>query len=278
VTRAFTAIRLGFQQTLSRWASSLFAVLASIAEVLAGLTALLGAAAWLDGGEKSSAAAFGASVAGMLSARILLVLVHGGAVRQSGAWLTGQTTGSTMEEILAAGPKSLGWFAWMLPIDLFAALWKWLGVFAVLFGYAHALGARHAGCSASLAFSGYVTVLLLLALGWALLGRMTLVWTVRRPFGPFRASADALVALLQRPGHFLAVLITGIAGTAVVSAVVSLFASGLTPDRQGLEQVMMGQLTTGILIGFGSALFELVILYGFTALEADSPAPAATAL
>jgi hypothetical protein len=152
--------------------------------------------------------------------------VHGGAVRQSGAWLTGQTTGSTMEEIFAAGPKSLGWFAWMLPIDLFAALWKWLGLFAVLLGYAHALGARHGGCSASLAFSGYVTVLLLLGLGWALLGRMTLVWTVRRPEGPFRASADALVALLQRPGHFIAVLLTGIAGTAVVSAVVSLFASG----------------------------------------------------
>jgi hypothetical protein len=269
MTSAPTAIRLGFTQTASRWATSLFAALASIAEALAGITAMLGALAWLDDRERSGVLAFGAAIAGVLAARILLTLVQGGAVRQSGAWLGGQSSGSTMEEILAAAPRALGWFAWTLPIEALAALWKWVGLAAVLYGYGHAVSARHGGCSAALAFSAFTCIAVLLGLGWAALSRATLVWTVRRQVGPFRASAAAFTALLERPGSFFLVLVVGLVGAAVVTFGIGLFASGLTPDQQDVEEILMGQLATGVLIAFGSALFDLVILYGFTALEAD---------
>jgi hypothetical protein len=272
VTTASNAIRLGFQQSASRWATSLFAVLASIGEVLAGATLMMAGVAYAEGGERSSAVAVGAGLAGLLASRILLALVQGGAVRQSGAWLKGQGTGSTMEEVLAAAPKSLAWFAWTLPIEVFASLWKWLGLAAVLFGYVHAIATREAGCSASLALSAFACIAFFLAVGWSLLSRATLVWTVRRANGPFHASADALLALVRRPGAFFAVLATGLFGAAALSAVISVMANALTPDQQGLEQILSGQLATGVLLAFGGAWFDLVILYGFTALEADATA------
>jgi hypothetical protein len=269
VTTASNAIRLGFTQTASRWATSLFAALAAIAEALAGVTALLGGLAWLDDREGSGMVALGAAIAGVLAARIMLALVQGGAVRQSGAWLSGQSSGTTMEELLAAAPRSLGWFAWTLPIEALGALWKWLGIGAVLYGYGHALSARHAGCTAALAFSAFTCLAIALGLAWGALSRATLVWAVRRQTGPFRAAADALTALLKRPGAFGLVLVTGLIGATVLSFGIGLLANGLTPDQQDVEEILMGQLATGVLIAFGGALFDLFILYGFTALEAE---------
>src|SRR5881394_1874331 len=107
---AGTAVKLAFTQAASRWATGLFAVLASFGEVFGGVVALLGAIAWLDGGEKSAPVALGAAFASVLAARILLAFVHGGAIRQSAAWLRGQGTGTTLEEMFTAAPRSMMWF------------------------------------------------------------------------------------------------------------------------------------------------------------------------
>jgi hypothetical protein len=266
------ALRLGFQQAVSRSGTTLFAVLATIAEVLAGTTAMLGMFLWLDEAHKPAELAFGAAVVGILSARIMLALVQGGAIKQSDAWLRGQGSGGTMEEIFNAAPTSLAWFAWTLPIELLGAAWKWLGLAAGLYAFTHALAAGHGGFSASVALAAFVCLSVPLAIAWSALRRATLVSSLRRGVGPFRASAAALTALIQRPGAFAVVLFVGLFGAAVCEGGLSLVSSIISPDDFGLETALTQQLCVAVLVGFTTAMFDLAILYGFTALDSDAPA------
>lgn len=276
------AIKLGFTQAASRWATGLFAVLASTAEVIAGVIALLAFFAWLNGGERTAPVAIAAAVAALLAARILLAFVHGGAIRQSAAWLKGLPSGTTLEEMFHAAPRSLAWFAWTLPIELLGALWKWLGLAALLWAYGRALATGAAGCSAALSLSMFTVLSLPLAIGWSALRRAALVAAVRDELGPFDAMARAAATLLARPGAHLAVLIVGLAGAFVAETMLSIFGSVLSPSELlALEPTLASQLGVGSLVAFAVALFELVILYGFTALEtgpAPAPHPAAPAV
>lgn len=273
------AIKLGFTQAFSRWATGLFAALASMAEVFAGVIAMLGAVSWLQGDARTPKVAMLAAVLTMLCARILLALVQGGAIRHSAAWLKGQGSGTTLEEIFSAAPRSLAWFLWTLPIELVATLWKWVGLAMVVFAYGRALGTHHAGGGAALTLALFLTLALPLALGWAALRRATLVISVRRDLGAWAAASQAVAALTARTGAFYAVLFTGLFTGGIAEAVLSVLSSGLSPSNaSGFEPMIASQLASGVLLAFAAALFELVILYGFTALDSEDVAPAVAAV
>lgn len=275
MTTASAALRLAFSQAPSRWATALFAVLATFADVMGSSIALLGGAAWLAGAERTARVALLGALLVALVSRTLLAFVHGGAIRQSAAWLRGEGTGTALEEMFAAAPHSLRWFLWTLPIELLATLWKWLGLAAVVVAYGYALGTGRAGFSASVAFALFFTLSLPLALGWAALARATLVSAVREGLAPFAAASRALTELAARPGAYLAVLVTGAFGAALAEAMLSLFGSAFTPSGNlDLEPMLARQLAVGLLTAFTAALFELVILYGFTALAVAPPPPA----
>lgn len=276
---AGSAIRLGFTQAFSRWATGFFCILVSIAEVFCGVILMLGFLAWLNGGARSGPIAIGAAVLGMLSARILLAFVHGGAIRQSAAWLEGRGTGTTLEEMFTAAPRSLGWFLWTLPIELLGALWKWVGLGALLFAYGRALLTRDGGFSASVTLAMFVTLALPLALGWALLRRAALIAAVRDELGPFAAASRGLSWIAARPGAWFAVLAVGVLAGAGAELVISMFGSAVSPEGglDLIEPVIASELAGGVLVAFTWALFELVILFGFTALQSHPTPPPAPA-
>ncbi len=267
------AIRLGFTQAASRWATGLFAVLASCAEVLAGMTLMLGALALMLGHERAGPAALLAAVLGLLAARIMLALVHGGAIRQSARWLRGESSGTTLEELFHAAPYALGWLLWTLPLELLGALWKWVGLAALLWAFGHALAARSGGVSASLALAMFLTLVLPLALFWALVRRTALVAAVRDGLGPLDAALEAVDRIANRPLAYVGVLIVGLSGALAADVFLSMFGGALSPDGGELEPALASQLVGGVLAAFTGALFELVILFGFTALESEPAAP-----
>jgi hypothetical protein len=269
MSSASAAIRLGITQTASRWATALFAALASIAEVLAGTTATFGFLAWVDGSQNSPQVAMGAAVAGVFAARILLWLVHGGAVRQSAAWLRGQHTGTTLEEIFYASPRSLAVFAWSIPLELLTTAWKWLGIAAVVYGYGRALSVGHGGCPAALAFAGYLVAVLPIGLGWAALRRVALVNAVHHDVGAWKAATLGVASLVRRPLAFLGVLLLGLFASAMVDTGLSFLGSALGPaGGAGIEPMVASQLAVGVLLATAAALFDLFLVYAFTALEA----------
>jgi hypothetical protein len=278
MTSAGTALKLGFTQAASRWATGLFAVLATVVEVIAQVIGVLGGLCWVEGDARTGPIALAAGFVCALCGRLMLALVQGGAIRQSAAWLKGQGTGTTLEEMFTAAPRSLAWFLWMLPVELFAMLWKWLGLAALLLAYGRAFAAHRGAVSAAAALAMFLTLSLPLALGWAGLRRAALVSAVRDEVGPWVASTRALAALGGRPGAHLVVLLVGVAGAVVSETVLSVFGSAVSrPELMAVEPMIAGQLAIGALVAFTAALFDLVILYGFTALDLPPkpPIPAA---
>lgn len=272
---AGTAIRLGFLQAASRWATGLFAALATMVEVFAGVVGMLGALAWLQGYSRAGPIAILTTVLCLLASRVLLTFVQGGAIRHSAKWLKGESTGTSLEEMFHAAPRSLAWLLWTLPIELLGMLWKWLGLAALLWAYGRALVTGHGGAGASFTLALFVTLAFPLALLWAVLSRAALVAAVRDDVGPFVAATRALAWISERPGAFFAVLVVGLAGATGAEVVLSIFGSGMSPERTvSLEYGLADQLAGGLLVAFVGALFDLAILHGFTALvSAPAPAP-----
>lgn len=278
---AGTAIRLGFVQAGSRWATGLFAALATMVEVFAGVVGMLGALAWLLGYSRAGPIALLTTVLCLLASRVLLTFVQGGAIRHGAKWLKGEATGTSLEEMFAAAPRSLAWLSWTLPLELLGMLWKWVGLAALLWAYGRALVTGHGGAGASFTLALFVTLALPLALLWAMLSRAALVAAVRDDVGPFVAASRALAWISARPGAFFAVLLVGLAGAMGAQLVLSIFGGAVSPDgASSLEHGIAEQLAGGVLAAFVAALFDLFILHGFTALvSAPSPvAPAAPAV
>lgn len=273
------ALKLGFSQVLSRWPMTLLAVLLGLLEPLGASVMTISMLMWL-GGAKAGAIGCALSAVAFFFARVLQLLVLGGAIRQSAHWLDGRPVGFAFEEVWAAAPRVLSFVVWALPLDLIFTAWRWVGVVATSVAFARALGAMHAGAWAAASLAWFVTLALVLTLGWAFIRRVALVATVRNDVPSTVGLALGCAQLAQTPWSYVAVLLVGVLLGALSEGALSISGSVLAPRGAAgfmLEPQLVGQLCIGVLGATVASLCELVTIYGFTALMPQRAPAAAVA-
>ena len=281
-TRAGEAVSMAVSQAFTRSPSTLFAVLVTTFEALSGLLLTMSLWSMLAGGDKVVPVAFAAAIVCLVCSRLLLAIVHGGAIRQSVAWLEGRPVGTALEQMWLAAPRSLSWFSLVLPLDLLATVWKWVGIAATTVAYLRAFGTGHAGGAASLALAMFIVTSIPLALAWGVIKRASLVSAVRDELPSTAAFGRAAITLITRPLGFTGLLIGGAVVAGVAHGALAVAASLFAPRAQALqfaiEPRLINHLVVALLGACLVAVVELVVLYGFAALAPlrDRPVVAAT--
>jgi hypothetical protein len=275
--RVAEALKAGWLYTFSRWPGTLLVASAAIAEALAGLALMMAFFSVSAGPRTFIPGLLGATVAGVL-ARLMQLSAQAGAVRSGARWVTAQPEEAPLTAAWQAMPKAVAFFAFSLPIDAAFFLWKWLGLFALIFG----LPAAFTKWSGALGESGAIALYLFLSLLLLVLDgvwrKAALARAMVHDRGVARSLFEALGLLAERP---LARATAALVPMIVAGGIVFFFdlLAGVVTQAADKPSVILqigGELASGVPGAFAIAFGELVALQALAAL--DLPATTAPAV
>jgi hypothetical protein len=266
--RASDALKAGWLYTVSRWPSTLLVAAAAIAEALAGLALMMSVFAAGRGPRVLFAGFVGATVAGVL-AQLLQLTAQTGAVHNGARWVTARPEDSPFDAALQTLPRAVAFFLFSLPIEAAFFLWKWLGLFALIFGLPAGLKSWAGAFGVSGAIALYVAMTLALLVLDVVWRKTALARAVVHQRGVARSLLESLQLLGERPfaratATFVPVCIAGalalffnvIAGTVTSAA-----------GTPSIELQIAAELASSVPAAFALAFGELVALQALAALD-----------